>query len=263
MIWEPAPVATRDGSTRDEIVLTFPRPAGAARAHLIVNAATGLWGSHMIKRLVELRGSSAPGWLATLDRDPAAVQSLPDFTAREEIFRLNVEVAEADGWHVRGTIPPGGTFIAEERAVALDVSLASGSELRLRLRPPLGFWALNSVAVDYGGEAPLAVTRIRPHIATTDDGRSVLTELLSADDTYYAMPTTTDRAEIRFQAPTVRPGLKRTLFLHSRGWYELHLNTSTAPDTALLDQLRTVPEATARFAAEEYAKWRSTRRSPE
>jgi hypothetical protein len=260
VVWEPEPVAAADGSVRDEILLTFPRPAGATRAQLVVNAATGLWGSHMIKRLVELRGREAPAWFDRLDRDPAAVQALHERLARDEIYRLNVEVAEADGWRVRGTIPPGGPFISEERVVALDVSQASGPNLRIRLRPPLGFWAVNAVAIDYAAEAPVAVTRVLPVSARTDDGTSVLGELLAKDEQYYAMPATTDRAEIRFPAPPERPGLKRTVFLHSRGWYALHLNTSTEPETALLESVRTTPEGTARFAASEYARWKAGRR---
>src|SRR5438093_2956210 len=36
------------------VVLTFPKPNGATTANLIANAATGLWGSYMIKKMVEL-----------------------------------------------------------------------------------------------------------------------------------------------------------------------------------------------------------------
>src|SRR5258705_7681723 len=44
-IWEPDAIAGPDGSLRQEVVLTFPKPEGAATANLIANAATGLWGS--------------------------------------------------------------------------------------------------------------------------------------------------------------------------------------------------------------------------
>ena len=145
----------------------------------------------------------------------------------------------------------------------MDVSHASGTELRIRVRPPLGFWALNSFAVDYDSEAALEVRRVPPNFATTSAGRSVLPELLSADERYYEMPETTDSADLRFQAPPARPGLKRTIILHSRGWYQLHLKTDAEPDTTLLEQIRTAPEGAARFAAEEWSNWKATQRPPE
>lgn len=259
VIWEPEAVAARDGSLRDEVVLTFPKPEGGDKAQLIVNAATGLWGSYMIKKIVELRGREAPAWLASMDRDPMVTQALHAWVAQEEIYRLNVEVEEPEGWHVRGTIPPGGPFIAEDRAVSLDVSHARGSRLRIRLRPPLGFWAMNSFAIDYGNEAPVEVTKVKPVLAKTSEGRNVLPELLSSDDRYYAMPKTTDRAEIHFQAPPEKPGMKRTVFLHSRGWYQLHLNTKTEPATDIISRINNTHDGAAQFAAMEYSKWISSR----
>ena len=107
-IWEPDAVAAADGSLTQEVVLTFPKPDGAARANLIANAATGLWGSYMIKRMVELHGRDTANWLASLDGNPQAVQALHAWGERERTYRLPIEVEEADGWHVRGALPSGG-----------------------------------------------------------------------------------------------------------------------------------------------------------
>jgi hypothetical protein len=132
-----------------------------------------------------------------------------------------MDVEEPDGWHTRGSLPPGGPLIAEDRVVLIDTSHVRGDKLHIRIRPPLGFWALNSFAIDYDDDRTSAVTRIAPVSAKTNSGRDVLADLLSSDHRYYAMPSTSDRAEIQFTAPPEKPGLKRTIFLHSRGWYQL------------------------------------------
>jgi hypothetical protein len=258
LIWEPSPAPASDGSFRDEITLTFPKPEATRNARLVVNAATGLWGSYMIKKMVELRGREAPAWLESLKPGSDELNEVHSWIAREDIYRLNVDIEETDGWHTRGSVPPGGPLIAEDRVVSIDTSHVRGDKLRIRLRPPMGFWALNSFAMDYDDDHEPAITRIAPVYAQTRERRDVLSDLLSSDDRYYAMPSTSDRAEIRFKAPTEKPGQRRTIFLHTRGWYQLHLNTAQEPDTLALVGIFKHVDGAASFAAKEYTAWKAT-----
>jgi hypothetical protein len=255
-IWEPDPVAGPDGSLRQEVILTFPKPEGVKQANLIANAATGLWGSYMIKKMVELRGREAVGWLSSLDHDPASVAALEAWGAREETYRLRIEVEEPTGWELRGTLPPGGPLLAEDRLIPLDVSRAQGTRLRIRLRPPVGFWAMNSFAVAYGSGQEVDVRRVAAKSAITWDKKDILADLAAVDDRYYPMPYTTDRAELTFPAPPRKPGMHRTVFLHSRGWYQLHLGANGEPDDKTFIKLTSVPGAPVRFAADRFAEWR-------
>ena len=257
-IWEPDAAAGPDGSLRQEVILTFPKPEGAKQANLIANAATGLWGSYMIKKMVELRGREAVSWLSSLDHAPASVAMLEAWGAREETYRLRVEVEEPTGWELRGTLPPGGPLLAEDRLIPLDVSRVQGTRLRIRLRPPVGFCALNSFAVAYGAGQEVGVHRIAAKSAMTWDNKDVLPDLTAADDRYYAMPYTTDRAEITFPAPPRKAGMQRTVFLHSRGWYQLHLGANGEPDDASFVKLISVPGAPVQFAADRFAEWRQS-----
>jgi hypothetical protein len=255
-IWEPDAVAGPDGNLRQEVILTFPKPEGAKEANLIANAATGLWGSYMIKRMVEVRGREAASWLSLLDHNRALVAALEAWGAREETYRLRVEVEEPTGWELRGTLPPGGPLLAEDRLIPLDVSRVHGACLRIRLRPPVGFWALNSFAVAYGAGQEVGVRRVAAKSAMTWDNKDVLADLTAVDDRYYPMPYTTDRAEITFPAPPRKHGMHRTVFLHSRGWYQLHLGANGEPDETTWTKLLSVPGAPVQFAADRFAEWR-------
>jgi hypothetical protein len=271
LVWEPMPDphAADDPQVdpRCTLVLTFPRPAGATRAKLIARASTGLWGSHMIRELLKLRGVELEDWHRTIDADPAALQQLRDWSFREELYVLKVELEEPDGWHVRGFLPGGGPFIAEDRVIALDAARVEGSELRVRLRPPAGFWALDAFAVQWDGvTGEAAVTppalqlhRISPTAAHTDAGADVRAALMHDDDVAYEMPRKGDVGEVRFAAPPVAAGLERTLFLHSRGHYRLHLEGQGEPDRATLQELALVPDAAARLAARLYGLHRLAR----
>jgi hypothetical protein len=101
------------------------------------------------------------------------------------------------------------------------------------------------------------MTVVSPTLARTGTGRDVLADLFRSDDRYYAMPTTEDRATVEFKAPPAAPGAERSVFLHTRGWYSLHLNVERDPDTTSLDAILGTRDGAARFAAREYARWKS------
>lgn len=263
LVWEPAAVPDARGNLRHEIVMTFTKPPGATHAKLVANAATGLWGSYMIKKMIELRGRDARDWFKLIDSTPAAVESMFAWDLREELFALKLQMEEPTGWELRGVLPGTGPLISKDRVVVLDVSRVRGSQLRLRIRPPAGFWALNSFAVDYSPEQSVSAQTVAPVSARDTQGRDVLPSLVGVDDRYYPMPDTSESAYITFPAPARRAGMKRTVFLHSRGYYLLHLREGGEPDLSMLREIENVPDAGARFAASRFAEWQTApRKSP-
>lgn len=259
VVWEPAPVPGPAGDLRDEITLTFPKPAAATQVRLLANAATGLWGSYMIGEMLRLRGTGLPVWYAMMDGSPVGPGALYAWNLREETYLLKLEVETDSGWQVRGLLPGGGPFISEDRVIPLEVGDVSGDRLRIRLRPPKGYWALNGFAVDYGRSGDFVVDTVAPVSAVDHTGRDVLAALLANDDSYYDMPETGDRGDVIFPAPATRPGLERTVILHSRGWYRLHLDDLGEPDMARLERLMNEPGYAAVLAAERYAAWHDER----
>ncbi len=262
-IWEPEAMPDATGSLRREIVMSFPKPHQAASGKLVANVATSLWGSYMIKEMLGLRGRELGSWYASIDRDPAAAEALLAWNLREELYALKIEVEGPSGWEVRGALLGGGPFIAEDRVVPLDLSGVRGDEVRVRIRPPAGFWALNSFALDYSPDRDLRVERLLPVEARDAKGVDVLGPVRASDDSYYEMPETGDRAYVSFPAPALRAGAERTVFLHSRGYYRLHLPEGGEPDRATLRQIAEDPDGAARFAADRFGRWQSERHRAE
>ncbi len=260
LIWEQLPIRDVSGSLRDEITLTFPKPAGARQAKLVARVGTALWGSHMIRSLLEARGQSVEEWYARVDGSPEAADSVRVWAVREELFGLQVNVEEPDGWQVRGIIGGGGPFLASERVIPLDVSAVAGEVLTIRLRPPRGFWALNYLAIDYSPDQAVAVDTLLPTRASGNTTADILGALSSADTLYYAMPRTGDRASLEFVAPGAPPaGLTRSVVLHSRGYYSLHMEPSGTADTMLVRQMEQVPGTTVEYSARLYQVWSTVR----
>jgi len=259
LIWEPPAVPDANGNLQSDIVMTFPKPAGATQVKLVANAATGLWGSYMIKKMVALRGRDLDAWYTLMDESQPARDALFAWEVREELYALRIYVEEPTGWEVRGILPGTGPFISKDRIVPLDVSRVPGDHLRIRIHPPAGFWALNSFSVDYTPDRPVSIERIEPATARDLQGKDVLPELAANDDRYLAMPNIGDTADLTFPVPPRHAGTDRTVFLHSRGYYKLHVAPTGEPDTKTLQEIENVPGAAARFAANQFAQWQSAK----
>ncbi len=254
LVWEPVTPPDSAHGARQEITLTFAKPTAATKAFLVARVSTGLWGSQMIRQFSQLRGAALTDWYATIDTSQTQAAALHRWNLREELYALKLAVDEPTGWKVRGILPGGGPFLASDRVVPLDLSRVRGDSLRIRIRPPYGFWALNSFAIAYGTAGAVHVTAVDPATARTSNGRDILTELAATDDRYYAMPSTEDYGFVTFTAPTLAAGQSRTVFVHARGYYRLHLDPANPPDSMQLARFLRVPDAAATFAATRYAQ---------
>jgi hypothetical protein len=254
LIWEPEPAANRQ-----EVVLTFPRPkpsnpGGTQQAKLVASVTETPWAGMAAGRMLGLLGPQLPGWYEQIDGNPVARGFLQAWMARDELFALKIEVEEPTGWQVRGMMPISGPFVSDERVVPLDVSHVAGDTVRVRMRPPAGFWAFNSFAMDYSADLPARVTKLAPVRARDAAGKDLLPALHAADGQYYEMHEQGEQATVAFAAPPAARGMERTLFLHSRGYYHMHIPQTGEPDVATFQKILTEPEAGAAFSAKMYAE---------
>jgi hypothetical protein len=105
----------------------------------------------------------------------------------------------------------------------------------------------------------VSVEKLGPATAQDLQGKDVLPELAANDDRYLAMPNIGDTADLTFPVPPRHAGTDRTVFLHSRGYYRLHVAATGEPDTKTLQEIENVPGAAARFAANQFAQWQVAR----
>ena len=174
---------------------------------------------------------------------------------------LKIDLEEPEGWVQRGLLLGGGPFVLEDRIVDLDISRAKGNQLNIRIRPPKGFWAFNSFAVDYSPDQPIQLQTLHPVECRDSGGQDRLPQIAAVDDSYYDMPNIGDKGHLSFNAPPGKPGLKRTVFLHARGYYRIHLNDKGRSDTEALTQITAIPDAAARFSGLRFTAWQTEQRS--
>jgi hypothetical protein len=93
IVWQthlPTDDSFRDQDVRQHLTFEFPKPANARRAKLIVNAGTALWGSNMIREMLEMRGNNVGEWYEGIDSGGPQLEELQDFIAREELYLLKM-----------------------------------------------------------------------------------------------------------------------------------------------------------------------------
>jgi hypothetical protein len=246
----------RQADARDTLYLTFPKPAGAHTARLVVSGSTTLWGSLMLKRMTEVRGEEVPGWFEQL-RSPVVRGLVDAWDKREEAYQLQVRVRTGDGWTCRGYILGGGPFVTETRVVPISLEGVEGESLLVRLTPPSVFWQLNSFAVEYGDLPAPGFTEIGAVAAVADDGTDVMPLLASVDGMYYDAAVSGRRAELTFPAPAERPGYVRTVFAKTTGYYDVRMKASGPPQREFLDRISFEPGFPAWFGLQEYFRFRN------
>ena len=258
-VFEPQPAVAPDGGTRDEIVLTFPRPRHPAAARLVANAGTSLSGSYMIRQSLALRGRELSSWYRDLDTRAGSRSDLERWIAEEELWRLKFDVLEEDGWRTRGSLIGTGPLIVKGRVVMLDLTRAIGSEVSIRIRPPRGFWSLNAFALDDGPEPALEVRDVPLARAREADGTDRTEALRSADDAYDTIEIGGQPVWLTFDVPPLREGLARTVLLHAQGYYTLDLPADGEPDRDRLGRVESEPGYAVHLLTERWAAYLSSR----
>lgn len=241
---------------RDELIFEFPKPRDAKKAKLLVNAGTTHWGSHAIKRYLDLYGNSVHDWYDSVKTQGPEYYRFVNMHVRDELYALNIRVETEKGWIPKGFMRGGGPLISENRVYPLNISDVAGDVLRIKFTPPVNFWMINHLAVDYSDDAAIQVTEVKPLRAFDNRGRDILDAIISDDSAYHVMPAMGDQAQLIFEAPPRAEGKQRSLLFKIKGYYDIHLDGEGEPQLATIDRLQTEPGFVVQYAFKEYLKWR-------
>jgi len=241
---------------RDELIFEFPKPKGAKRAKLWVNAGTTSWGSEMGKRILDLQGNRIIEWYNEVNTFGPAFQRLISWFYNEELYLLQIRMETKDGWESKGVIYGSGPLISEDKAYVIDISDVPDDTLKIKLLPPLNFWTLNYIAIDYTEDSPIETKEIEAVKAVDSIGEDMRGILEENDKNYFIMPNMGDKAELVFEAPPKKDDMERSAFLKANGYYDIHLERKGKPQTEIFERILNEPGFTGQYALQEYLKWK-------
>ncbi len=247
--------AWKDEPLRHELTFYYPRPDTARTARLVVNAGTALWGASMVRDMLQLRGQGIARWHASLAAHGKAMEDLVAFNTREELYFLRYYVREGEDWRFQGWIPGGGPVVVEDLVLPVDLANVQGDTVAIRVMPPRGFWTIDYMGLDFG-ESETVAGQVVPLLRATDKARGDVTSLLAeSDGNRYVMTAIGDEATLEYLAPPLPPGLARTVFLDTRGYYEINIDESQPENTALIERLLTEPGAIVEYSMERFVEF--------
>lgn len=241
---------------KDELIFEFPKPDGATKAKLLFNGCNTLWGSQMVKRFLDLYGNEVYKYYDDVNNFGPSYYYLMNWNSREELFRLHIQVETDNGWKSKGTIVGGGPFVSEDKIYTFDISDVPGNNLKIKLTPPVAFWMINYLAVDYSMDFPIQVTEIEATEAFDHKGQDVREILAEKDNNYLIMPNIGDYAELIFESPAHNSDMERSVILKASGYYDIHLEAKGEPHTDILEKMFFEPGFTIQYAFKEYLKWK-------
>lgn len=253
----PRDSSFRGQNLRHELTFEFPKPAGAKTAKLLVNAGTALWGSNMIREMLQLRGDRVDAWYDGVNKAGPELYELLQFIEREELYLMKLNIKAGDTWVQQGFISGGGPLITEDRVLPLDISQISGDKLTIRLNPPMGFWNIDYLGVEYGDDAVPEIKEVALAQAEDWNATDIAAQMSVADKKYFVMPQVGNWAKASFEVPPQREGTQRSIFLKTSGYYEIQIDKKQPAKTELIRELLATSGKIVEYSMNEYIKWRA------
>ena len=240
---------------RHHLTFKFLRPPGATKAQLLYNIGTPLWGSNMLREMLQLRGDGVDAWYEKLKERGAEYDHLYEFLNREELWRLKILIEENDSLALHGFIPGAGPLIVEDRMLQLDLSQVKGDTVTMHFNPPYGFWKIDHLALQFETLATPTDTRVILKSATDHKEQDITDRLRENDSEYHVMPEVGDWCELVFDAPPESVNTKRTIFLETSGYYLIHFDEVGPPRLQALKDFEETPGAAVRYSFKKYMEF--------
>jgi hypothetical protein len=251
----PTAESWRDMTLRHEMTFSFPRPAGKNEGSLVVGATTSLWGSIMMREMMQARGDRLADWHRSIDTGGPAMEEMMRFSMREELYFLKLEILEGGQWVNRAWIPGGGPMVTETRVIPLDLSGVTGDTVTMRVRPPRGFWSLDYLAMSYTEHAVSKSTEISVKSATLGNGADATPAITAPDGAYHEMKLVGDSMLLTFDAPGTAAEGERTIFLDTRGYYRAQVDETQPEQTALIAEMLQNDGAITRYSLQKFVEY--------
>ncbi|MFC2092709.1 hypothetical protein ACFLSV_02300 [Bacteroidota bacterium] len=240
---------------RHKLTLKFLKPKNAKNVKLLVNAGTSMWGGYVIKSMLELQGNKVDEWYKNVNNYGTELLKVNQFIEKEEVYILKVNVFENNNWVVKGYIPSaGGPFFYQDRILDLNLENIPGDTFTVELNPPYGFWKIDQVGVIYDEYKNIETNEFSLCYAKDQDGNDLVKSLDAIDRDYYTMPEMGEYAYIHFNVPPQKKGTKRTIYLKTNGYYDIHLKKDLPDQTKLYEKILDTPGLIVKFAMSEYFK---------
>jgi hypothetical protein len=220
-----------DQTIIDTISLTFNKPEGVKSSKLVIGGKNTMWLDYMYGKFGDLFGKRLNKWKEKSNKK-----------SREELLKwtldqgmvLSVYLQTDNGLKFVDYFNLPGPMAEKEDILQLDLSQVHSDKVNLKLVSGVLFWDIDYAGMDFTETSQANKTILPLASAMDEDGKDVKSLLAEDDEKYLVQPLPVNRTDLTFPAPELQSGLARSVFLHSKGHYEILREAKGKPDIAYL-----------------------------
>ncbi len=243
----------KDQNLKDTISLTFNKPADITYSKLVIKGKNTMWLDYMFVRFSDLFGKRYEKWKEKRDQKPT--EELLKWSFDQGMF-LAVYLQTDNGLKFVDYYNLPGPMADKEDVLQIDLSEIHSDQVNLKLVSGVLFWDLDYVGMDFSSPLQFNRTVVPLYTATDENGNDVLSLISQDDDKYLIQPLPVNKTDLTFISPESVPGKERSVFLHSKGHYEILREAKGKPDIAYLKTFLE-PGAFIKFSKDHFIKYYS------
>ena len=239
-------------STADyaDVISTFKKPKNVKDAKLILKVKNSTWSGFVYQEFSKLFGKKYHNWVIKNAKKPLA-------EVKENMVKagipLVVSIKKGEEWVVIEAIDLIGDIAYNTLAIPIDENLISGEDIQIRIRSGFKFWSMDYLAIDFSSQAALSVQHLKPIKAADSSGEDYTVQLSNDDDLYMERLEKSSKVWVRFDG--LKNEGKRTIILHSKGYYLSTKNYEGQPNKKALEKLKNEVEF-SRYSKELFAQYK-------
>ncbi len=244
-------VPSKEGEKlNDELFLTFAMPDNCLEGKLILRIRNSLIVDYSYQQYAFMFGKKWEEFQKRIHEKSST--ELNQWVTDQEI-PLSVSIEENGKWKILEQLLPTGPLAFRDYVVKLDLNGFKKSELRVKLASGELFWEIDRVGIDFSPNCVNHFAVVKPFRGVDQDSINVLNNIRYDDNNYLTQPRIGDETELVFTEPAQRKGEKRSVFLHSKGYYTL-LGTEGKGKSMLFLHKFKKPASFTHFVNENYFK---------
>lgn len=243
----------KDDQVFDTIALSFEKPEDCISGKLVLSGKNTMWLDYMFGRLSDMFGRRHDEWKDR--RNKRTREDLLQWTLDQGI-PLSVWIEKDSGLEFVDYFNVPGPVADKKDILKIDLSGISGDRVNIKLVSGVLFWDIDFAGMDFTSDTEPLKTVVALEKATDDTGKDVTSLLERDDDSYMVQPFVNNEASLSFIAPPFTEGMERTVYLHSKGNYEVLREAGGKPDMeSLLVMLQ--PGRFTKFSKEHFLRYYS------
>ncbi len=222
--------------TKNGMVMKFDKPSNAENGKLILKGKNTLWFDYLFGEFLSKFGGSFDKWMGKQSQIPSSERLQK---VLENDFPLSIYIKKNSEWELVDYLMTVGPLASREFVIPINLSEITGKEVEIKLETGFMFWEMDFAAMDYAENQDLKITQIKPTIAMGSGSKNWTSSLQKPDGEYMAQENIGEVTEMVFKAPPAHKNQSQTVFLHSRGYYELIRDFKGLPEVSALNKFKT------------------------